>query len=156
MPCSACIVNHVTATPAVEPSRPSRDNGDSEVAGWGVAGWSAYQAWDWPVTQHCGQIQLSLHRDASATAIPIQLSIEVTQILTERHCAPAVTGPPLRRPYAPEPHRAHGRAIGAELSWPANVHEVTGVLILPPTMTHVDRSPGYTPAQGLIAVIPGN
>jgi hypothetical protein len=125
VPCAACLVNQVTVTTLpVEP--PTGSAGDGLVAA------VAYREWGWPVTQHRDQIRLSLHRDASAIAIPIPISAGVTQVLTERHCAPAV----LSHPYAPE-HRIvlTGERFGAGLPWPASVHEVIGVLMLPPTVT---------------------
>jgi hypothetical protein len=59
-----------------------------------------YQTWGWPVAQHRDQVILNLHRDASAIAIPILVSAEVTRLLIARQCAPAV----LAHPYAPEHH----------------------------------------------------
>jgi hypothetical protein len=116
-----------TTTPAVEPSLVSTD---SEAAG--LIGGASYRAWGWPVVQHRDQIRLSLHRDASAIAIPILLSNEVIRILTARHCAPAA----LAHPYAP----GHcivltGERFGATLPWPTSVHQITGTVLLPPTVT---------------------
>jgi hypothetical protein len=81
---------------------------------------------------HRDQIRLSLHYNASAIAIPILLSPEVTQLLTTRHCAPAV----LAHPYAPD-HRLvlTGERFWAPLPWPPSVHQITDALMLPPTMT---------------------
>ena len=91
-----------------------------------------YRAWGWPVTQHRDLIHLRLDCAASAIAIPIPLSAEVTQVLTDRHCAPAV----LAHPYAPEHHMVlTGERFGATLPWPSGVYQVTSAVMLPPTMT---------------------
>jgi hypothetical protein len=128
MPCLMCVLHQISATaPVVEPPMGSPD---SEATG--LINGADYQAWGWPVIQHRDQIRISLDRDASAIAIPILLSAEVTQILTERHCAPAV----LAHPYAPEHHLIlTGERFGAPLPWPPSVQVVTGALMLPPTMT---------------------
>jgi hypothetical protein len=83
------------------------------------------------VTPHQDQVQLSLHHDVSALAIPVQLCREVTQVLTRRRCAPPV----LAHPYAPE-HRIvlTAERYPVKLPWPAGAHQITGVL-LPPTVT---------------------
>ena len=65
-----------------------------------AAGGVAYQEWGWPVILHRDQVPLSLHRDVSALMIPVPLGTEVTEILTQRRCAPAV----LAHPYTPEHH----------------------------------------------------
>ncbi|MGC1733454.1 MAG: hypothetical protein WA731_12490 [Pseudonocardiaceae bacterium] len=65
-----------------------------DSGGAGLVGGAAYQAWGWPVTQRRDQIVLDLHGDVSAIAIPIPLCAEFTQILTARHCAPAVLATP--------------------------------------------------------------
>ncbi|MGH3769670.1 MAG: hypothetical protein ACRDS0_28110 [Pseudonocardiaceae bacterium] len=81
---------------------------------------------------HGDRVGLKLDPDVSALAIPAPLCVEVTQILIRRRCAPAV----LLHPYAPE-HRIVivGERYGMALPWPAQVHKVTGILILPPTIT---------------------
>jgi hypothetical protein len=128
MPCMMCVLHQVSATAAVV--EPPVSSPDSESTG--LINGAIYQAWGWPVTQHRDQIRLSLDCDVSAIAIPILLSTEVTQILTERHCAPAV----LAHPYAPEHHLIlTGERFGAPLPWPPSVQQVTGALMLPPTMT---------------------
>jgi hypothetical protein len=72
------------------------------------------------------------NRDVSAIAIPTLLSTELTQLLTTRHCAPAV----LAHPYAPEHHIVlTGERYGGSLPWPPKVHHLTGTLMLPPTTT---------------------
>ncbi len=134
MPCSACVIHHVSAMPAAAVPQPSPvDSPDRpESGGADHVDTATYQAWGWPVTQHCDQIQLNLECEASAIAIPISLSAELTQILTARRCAPAV----LAHPDSPEHHIVLvGERYGAMLPWPSSVHEVTGALTLPSTMT---------------------
>ena len=128
MPCTMCVLHKVSA-PArvVEPPAGSPDS-----QGTGLMHGVDYQAWDWPVTQNRDQIRLSLDGDVSAIKIPILFSAELRQILTNRHCAPAV----LAHPYAPEHHLIlTGERFGAPLPWPPSVQQVTGALMLPPTMT---------------------
>jgi hypothetical protein len=83
------------------------------------------------VTPHQVQVQLSLHHDVSALAIPVQLCREVTEVLTRRRCVPPV----LAHPYAPE-HRIvlTAERYAVKLPWSAGVHWITGVL-LPSTVT---------------------
>jgi hypothetical protein len=129
MPCTVCVVNHAVtgATPAGDPLAGAPDGADS--AGPTVGG-VCYQRWGWPVTLHRDQVRLSLHRGVSALAIP--LGTEVIEILTQRRCAPLV----LAHPYAPDHHvLLAGERYGVALPWPAQVHRVTGVLLLPPTVT---------------------
>jgi hypothetical protein len=128
MPCTMCVLHQVSITaPVVEPPV---DSPDSEGAG--LINGVAYQAWGWPVIQHRDQTRLRLDCNVSAIAIPILLSTELTQILIERHCDPAV----LAHPYTPEHHLIlTGERFGTPLPWPPDVHQVTGVLMLPPTMT---------------------
>jgi hypothetical protein len=129
MPCTVCIVNHVMGTtPIGEPPASSSDSAGAGLA----AGGACYQDWGWPVACHRDQVRLSLHHEVSALAIPVPLAAEVTKILTQRRCTPAV----LVHPYAPE-HRIvlTGERYGVTLPWPHQVHRVTGVLLLPPTVT---------------------
>jgi hypothetical protein len=128
MPCMMCALHQVSTTaPVVEPPAGSPDS-----EGTGLINGAVYQAWNWPVIQHRDQIRLSLECDVSAIEVPILLSAEVTQILTKRHCAPAV----LAHPYAPEHHLILvGERFGVALPWPPSVRHVTGALMLPPTMT---------------------
>jgi hypothetical protein len=129
MPRTMCILNHVTGT--TQAVKPLADGPDSASPGL-AAGAVAYHDWDWPVTHHRDQVWLSLHRDISALAIPIPLCTEVTQILTARRCAPPV----LAHPSTPEHHLVlAGERYGVTLPWPPQVHQVTGVLLLPPTVT---------------------
>ncbi len=132
-------------TPAVPPiprfqaGRPDQDHGgagvnfaDSVAAAGLAAGGIAYPGRGWPVTRHRDQVWLSLRRDVLALAIPILLSTEVTQILIARRCIPPV----LAHPYTPEHHiMLTGERYGVPLPWPDQVHQVTGGLLLPPTVT---------------------
>jgi hypothetical protein len=129
MPCTMCVLNHVTGTTqAVETLTSNPNNAGPGLA----AGEVTYHDWDWPVTHHRSQAWLSLHRDVSALAIPIPLCTEVTQILTARRCAPPV----LAQPYTPEHHIVlTGERYGVPLPWPHQVHQVTGVMLLPPAVT---------------------
>ena len=135
MPCSACVIHHVSAmTPAAEEPLPmdSTYPTGSCDSGAGQVGLASYEAWGWPVTQHCAQIRLSLDRETSAIAIPIPLSSELIQFLAARHCAPAV----LAHPDLPEHHIVlAGESYGVALPWPPGAYQVTGVLMLPPTVT---------------------
>ncbi len=93
---------------------------------------AGYRAWDWPVTLHCGQIRLNLDGDTTALIIPVLLATEVTAILAQRRCPVPV----LVHPYAPEHHiLLAAERFGVPLPWPPRVHQVTGALLLPPTVT---------------------
>lgn len=104
----------------------------SEDAATELVGWAAYTRWGWPVFQHRNLIQLSLDGGTAVIAIPIPLCIRVTQILTARHCCPAV----LAHPYTPS-HRMVlvGERFSAPLPWPSGVYRVNSPLMLPPTRT---------------------
>ena len=135
MPCHVCLMNQASAMTAgggtVGPVRAQSLVADSGGEAGCPCG-AAYQAWGWPVSAHRGLIQLRLDCEASAIAIPIPLSAEVTQVLIARHCAPAI----LAHPYAPEHHVfLTGERFGTPLPWPPDVHEVTGAVMLPPTKT---------------------
>jgi hypothetical protein len=128
MPCTDCVLTLGRSTPAIgEPPAGS----SAEGAGL-AAGGLAYHGWGWPVTVHGDQIGLSLCREVSAWAMPVPLCTDVTRILTDRGCAPPV----LAHPDTPE-HRIilTGERYGVRLPWPHDVHQVTGVLLLPPTVT---------------------
>lgn len=125
VPCTPCVMNQVRITTPVPDS-----TGDG--AGGIDSPGASYESWGWPVTQHRDQLRLNLNRDASAIAIPIPLSAAVIQILTERHCAPAV----LANPSAADHHVVLvGEGFGAALPWPAGVHQVAGAVSLPPSTT---------------------
>lgn len=134
MPCNECVIHHVSALAPAAVRQPSPvDSPDGpDSGGADHVDSAAYEAWGWPVTERCDQIRLSLECEASAIAIPISLSAELTQILTARRCAPAV----LAHPDSPEHHIVLvGERYEGMLPWPPSVHEVTGALTLPPTMT---------------------
>ncbi len=130
MPCTVCIVTQALGVSlAGEPAAGDADSADA--AGLAADG-TCYQQWGWPMILHRDQVQLSLYRDVVALAIPIPLCTEVTEILARRGAAPAV----LVHPYTPD-HRIllTGERYGVTLPWPHQVHRVTGVLLLPPTVT---------------------
>jgi hypothetical protein len=130
MPCTLCVITYVMGTDLIgEP--PAGSPGSADAAGL-AAGGARYQEWGWPVTRHRDQVRLNLHRDVSAQAIPVPLCTEITEILTQRRCTPAV----LAHPYTPDHHiMLTGERYGVTLPWPAQVHRVTGALLLPPTVT---------------------
>lgn len=134
MPCPACIVIHMSGTTPDE-ALPVGDLASADAPAL-VASGLAYHEWGWPVTRHHNQVRLSLHSTVSALAIPIPLSTEVTQILTQRQCAPAV----LVHPDTPEHHIvATGENHEVPLPWPSPVRRVTGALLLPPAV--IPRGP---------------
>ncbi len=67
-----------------------------------------------------------------ALIIPTDLALDVTRILTDRRCSPAV----LAHPYLPH-HQIvlGGEPYGVPLPLPPGVHRATGMLPLPPTRT---------------------
>ncbi len=130
MPCTVCLLTQVLGTsPAGEPG--AGDPGSADAVAL-AAGGACYQQWGWPVTLHRDQVQLNLHREVSALAIRVPLCTEVTEILTRRRCAPPV----LAHPYIPDYRIVlTGERYGVLLPWPHQVHRVTGVVLLPPTVT---------------------
>jgi hypothetical protein len=130
MPCTVCVLHHLTHT--IPTGKRPPGGPDTAGAAGLVAGGACYQGWGWPVMLHRDQVRLSLHGDVSAVAIPLWLCTEVLEVLTRRRCAPPV----LAHPYAPG-HRIvlTGERYGVRLPWPAQVHGITGVLLLPPTVT---------------------
>jgi hypothetical protein len=129
MPCTLCLLNQTLSTvPAGEPPASRPNSVGTGLAAGGIP----YQDWGWPVILHRDQVRLRLHRDVSALAIPIPLGTQVTQILTQQRCAPPV----LAHPCTPEHHiLLTGERYGVTLPWLPQVHQVTGVLALPPTVT---------------------
>ncbi len=127
VPCQVCLMNQATAMTADPPSSVA----ESEDA-VGLPGVPSYLAWGWPVRHDRGLVQLRLDGDASAIAIPAPLSAPVTEVLIDRLCAPAV----LAQPDAPDHHIVlAGERFGATLPWPSGVYQVTGAVMLPPTMS---------------------
>lgn len=130
MPCTICLLTHITSTPTIgkPPTSSSAESTGTGLAAGGVA----YQRWGWPVSVHGDQVRLSLCREVSALAMSVPLCAEVTQILTDRGCAPPV----LAHPSTPEHHIIlTGERYGVPLPWPPQVHHVTRILLLPPTVT---------------------
>jgi hypothetical protein len=130
MPCTLCVVTHVTGTALAE-EPPAGSPAEGPGTGLAVGG-ACYQQWGWPVILHRDQVRLSLSRDVSALAIPIPLGTELIQILHQRRCAPPV----LAHPYTPDHHiLLTSERYGVTLPWSPQVHQITGVLLLPPTVT---------------------
>ncbi|MGH3900827.1 MAG: hypothetical protein ACRDTA_21805 [Pseudonocardiaceae bacterium] len=128
MPCMVCVLSHVTG----DPPPPPVTTGDTRVDPDPLAATAGYQAWGWPVTLRHDQIRLNLDGDTLALIIPVLLATEVIAILATRRCPVPV----LAHPYAPE-HRILlvAERFGVTLPWPPGVHQVTGTLLLPPTVT---------------------
>lgn len=128
--CTVCVISRITdATVAGTPSGSGPDSADT--VGLAADG-DTCREWGWPVTLHHDQVHLSLEHHVAALAIPTPLCAEVLTILTQRRCTPPV----LAHPYAPEHHiMLTGEQYGLPLPWPAQVHQITGVLLLPPTFT---------------------
>lgn len=127
VPCQVCLMNRAAVMTA-DPESPVAEIEDAA----GFPDVPAYQAWGWPVRQYRGVVQLRLDCDASAIAIPTPLSVQVTHVLLDRLCAPAV----LAHPDAPDHHMVlAGEPFGTTLPWPSGVYQVTGAVMLPPTMT---------------------
>ncbi len=128
MPCPVCVLSRVAGGP---PSPPVT-TGDTRVDTDPLAATAGYQAWGWPVILRRDQIRLNLNGDILALIIPVLLATEVTAILATRRCPVPV----LAHPDAPE-HRILlvAERFGVTLPWPPGVHQVTGTLLLPPTVT---------------------
>jgi hypothetical protein len=84
------------------------------------------------VTLHQGQVRLSLGDTVSAMMIPARLGAGLIPVLIQRRCA----SPVLAHPYLLDHHIVlTGEKYGLPLPWPDQAHQVTGVLLLPPTPT---------------------
>lgn len=130
MPCAVCVL-HCVADTALDETPPSSGLDRADPAR-PVSSGVTYQQWGWPVTLHRDQVRLSLDRGVSALMIPIGLGAEVIPVLIRQRCAPPV----LAHPYALEHHIVlTGERYGIRLPWPEQVHQVTGVVLLPPTRT---------------------
>ena len=130
MPCLTCVLHCVAdATLAETPPRSGPDQAGTVGSAPSAV---TYQQWDWPVTLHRDQIRLHLNHAVSAWMIPARLGARVIPMLIQRRCDPPV----LAHPYAPE-HciMLTGEKYGLPLPWPEQVHQITGVLLLPPTRT---------------------
>lgn len=134
IPCTRCLLHRLTDPTLAETPSPGGPNRVDPVgqAPKGIT----YQHWGWPVTLHHAQTHLTLDSAVSALLIPTPLCTRVIPILIQRRCAPPV----LAHPYAPEHHIVlTGEKYGIPLPWPEQVHQITGVLLLPPT--HTPRGP---------------
>lgn len=123
---AAVSASHGTGSP------PPVTTGHTRVELDPLAASVSYRMWGWPASLHRDQIRLNLDGDVVALIIPILLAAEVTEILAQRRCPVPV----LAHPYAPE-HRILlvAERFGVVLPWPPGVHQVTGTLLLPPTVT---------------------
>lgn len=130
MPCIACVLQCV-AEAAVTETPPQNGPQWTDPQGSALEG-ITYQQWGWPVTQHRNQVRLHLDHTASAVMLPTPLGARLIPVLIQRRCAPPV----LAHPYLPD-HRIvlTGEQFGLPLPWPAQVHQITGILPLPPTPT---------------------
>ncbi|MGH3439742.1 MAG: hypothetical protein ACRDRN_25230, partial [Sciscionella sp.] len=132
MPCDLCIASHLTTTDP-SPAAPATVTAEDPIPP-GVTPRAAalgYRGWGWPVTLRRDRVWLALGGDLIALLMPALLAVEVTARMVRR-CAPAT----LIHPYAPE-HRILlcGERFGVALPWPAEVHRVSGTMLLPPTLT---------------------
>lgn len=125
-PCTLCLLVHLFGSPPSDPAPPAEHNAPGRLAGP-----ADYRAWGWPVTLHHNEIWLTLH-DAVALIIPSDLAVDVTRLLTDRRCPPAV----LAHPHLPH-HQIvlGGEPYGVPLPLPPRLHRATGMLPLPPTRT---------------------
>lgn len=135
MPCTLCMVNHLTTSPPPPPARapamtPPASDISSETDPLVAA--VCYQAWGWPVTLHGHQVWLTLEPDTVALTIPVLLAAQVTGILTQRRCPPLT----LIHPETPEHWiMLAGQRPDVALPWPTWIHRTTDTLPLPPTIT---------------------
>jgi hypothetical protein len=131
MPCTACLITHVTATP---PPSPDTSPPPAVTIGVGTDPMTAaatYRSWGWPVTLCRDEVWLNLELDTVGLIIPALLAAEVTSILAGRSCPPPV----LAHPDAP----AHRVLLCSQrhpaAPWPSGIQRMTGTLLLPPTVT---------------------
>lgn len=128
MPCTVCLLSRA----AGDPLPPPPTTGDTQLDTDPFAATAGYRAWGWPVTLRLGQVWLNLDGDTLALIIPVLLATEVTAILAMRRCPVPV----LAHPYAPECRiLLVAQRFGLAMPWPPCVREVTGTLLLPPTVT---------------------
>lgn len=128
MPCTACTISHIAdGLPA-----PPAPTGDTCVDPDPLVAAARYQEWGWPVVLHRDQIRLNLDGDRSALIFLTPLVTEVTAILATRRCPVPV----LAHPDTPE-HQILlvAERFGPVLPWPPGVRQITGTLLLPPTVT---------------------
>lgn len=134
MPCSLCLISHISAGTSPTPADTPATTDPSEVISSdtrSVAAAVGYRVWGWPVVLRGDQVWLNLEPDTVALSIPIPLPEQVIAILTQRRCPPLV----LVSPDMPE-HRVllAGERYGVALPWPPSVCRSTGTVPLPPTM----------------------
>src|SRR5437763_8173028 len=89
MPCSLCLINHISAgippTPAGTPATtdPSEVNSSDTRP---LAAAVGYRVWGWPVVLRGDQVWLNLEPNTVALIIPIPLAEQVIAILNQRRC----------------------------------------------------------------------
>lgn len=132
MPCAACLINHVIATPPPSPDTPpppaTTINADTNPS----AAAATYQSWGWPVTLRGDQVWLSIKPDTVGLIIPTPLTAKVTSILSARRCSPPV----LAHPGVPT-HRVLlcSERFPVSPPWPPEIQRTARTLLLPPTVT---------------------
>jgi hypothetical protein len=92
VPCTLCLVIHVSESPAPPPTTPPPDNSEPGL----LAALTGYLSWGWPVTLRRDQIWLSLDERAVALIIPTALATDVVTILATRRCPAPVLAHPKR------------------------------------------------------------
>ncbi|MGH3571821.1 MAG: hypothetical protein ACRDUW_08335, partial [Pseudonocardiaceae bacterium] len=92
VPCSLCLISHVSAGPSppadLPAPAPPADITSSDAGPLAAA--VAYRVWGWPVTLRGDQVWLSLEPDTVALVVPVLLAEQVTAILNQRRCPPLV------------------------------------------------------------------
>lgn len=135
VPCSVCLISHISAGAPSTPVDTPATTGLAEVISGDTRPLAAavgYRVWGWPVVLRGDHVWLNLEPDTVALIIPVLLAEQVTTILIQRRCPPLV----LVHPDTPE-HLVllAGERYGVALPWPTGVHRGTGTFPLPPTMT---------------------
>lgn len=135
MPCSLCLISHISAGTSPTLAATPRTTDPSEVISSDTRPLAAavgYRVWGWPVVLRGDQVWLNLEPDTVALSIPIPLAERVIAILNQRRCPPLV----LVSPDTPELRvLLAGERYGVALPWPPGVCRSTGTVPLPPTMT---------------------
>jgi hypothetical protein len=135
VPCSLCLISHISAATSQTPAATPATTDPSEVVSSDtrpLAAAGGYRVWGWPVVLRGDQVWLNLEPDTVALSIPIPLAARVTAILNQRRCPPLV----VVHPDTPELRvLLAGERYGVALPWPPGVCRSTGTVPLPPTMT---------------------
>lgn len=135
VPCSLCLISHISAATSPTPAATPATTDPSEVVSSDTRPLAAavgYRVWGWPVVLRGDQVWLNLEPDTVALIIPIPLAARVTAILNQRRCPPLV----VVHPDTPELRvLLAGERYGVALPWPPGVCRSAGTVALPPTMT---------------------